>query len=332
MDSNKKTLKICEYCGAEFRAKKSTAKYCSNACRTKAYRKRNGIPAPDFSLLLKQKQDTFSQRQLSIMYNELNSLIIEQEVIEKKYQEAREKFDKALQTYENSKNNWSRENYHRRKNERDEIYRLYNNLIEKRHKIEENIREKEIKINRNELSSQNLIIKADEIKQLKYERFDLKGKWKRYFGTPYNNFSILLYSHKIVDGANLSVQFANYIQKFGSVIYFAVNKKPDPEFQELLKKNQVSGIDISFPVSKNEIEKIIVNGNYPIVFIDLSSDKTLNNSDIASIQRKYETKAIFLLLSYQNNISDRVNVLKEIFDSAYELKNKGNIKSLMKIY
>lgn len=257
---------------------------------------------------------------------------MEQEVIEKKFQEARKKFDKALKTYENSKNNWSRENYYRRKNERDEIYRLFNNLNEKRHVLEEKIRKQEISINRNELTSQNLIINADEIKRLKYEKFDLKGKWKRYFGTPYNNFSILLYSHRIADGANLTVQFANYMKKFGSVIYFAVNKKPDPGFQELLKKNQVSGIDISFPSSKNEIEKIIENGDYPVIFIDLSSDKTLNNSDIASIQRKYEHKAIFILLSEQKNISDRINVLKDIFDSTYELKNKGNAKSLMKMY
>jgi hypothetical protein len=34
----------CEHCGAEFEAKHSTAKYCSNSCRQKAYRSREEQP------------------------------------------------------------------------------------------------------------------------------------------------------------------------------------------------------------------------------------------------------------------------------------------------
>ena len=40
--------KKCEQCGDYFEAKRNTAKYCSNSCRTMAHRKRNNLPEPEF--------------------------------------------------------------------------------------------------------------------------------------------------------------------------------------------------------------------------------------------------------------------------------------------
>lgn len=36
----------CAVCGAAFELARSDAKYCSNACKTKAYRERRGQPQP----------------------------------------------------------------------------------------------------------------------------------------------------------------------------------------------------------------------------------------------------------------------------------------------
>ena len=40
--------KQCEHCGIAFDTKRQDAKFCGNACRTSAHRKRNGLPEPSF--------------------------------------------------------------------------------------------------------------------------------------------------------------------------------------------------------------------------------------------------------------------------------------------
>ena len=72
--------KSCLQCNKTFEAKKEGAKYCSNGCRTKAHRKRNGIAEPSFlGSIGKDKTD----KQINPLYLNLKATL---EANEKHYQ------------------------------------------------------------------------------------------------------------------------------------------------------------------------------------------------------------------------------------------------------
>lgn len=71
-------IKRCEICGRQFSAKRSTAKYCSNGCKQKAYRHHQGYPfagelkEPDVRLTLTEEDVRSVVQQAHITASDLS--------------------------------------------------------------------------------------------------------------------------------------------------------------------------------------------------------------------------------------------------------------------
>ena len=84
--------KICMRCNKPFDAYSKTAKYCSNGCRTQAYKLRHGIPFPDFDNIgaIRRVPSTTERllvekinenKEIENRYNEINKKVKDKEII-----------------------------------------------------------------------------------------------------------------------------------------------------------------------------------------------------------------------------------------------------------
>ncbi len=284
--------KNCEYCGNSFTAKRKSAKYCSNACRTKAYRKRNGIPFPDFSQIITSRNPSAEQRQQQMRYDELNAILFEENAAEKKYLSAKRDYDLSLDNYRKFPTNWSRDNSERRKKEFFEVRNVYSEIKNQRIKLEKLIKENRISIEREKLQRKGLVLNANDIKQRKFEVIRLNGKWKELLGRPSRLFSMIIYGKKKSGKTTFALQLAEHLKEYGSVLYIGIEDKFSFKMQHKLQKLDISDIDISRAKNMSEIDYVISKGSYHFVFIDDAVRAFLTDMDIEELKQKYQSSSI----------------------------------------
>jgi hypothetical protein len=335
-----KVTKVCDYCGKEFSAKRDEAKFCSASCRTKAYRKRHGIPFPDFSKLVTTKMPTEKESKLMMLNDELNTTNIEERTLEKQYKIVLEKYEQALNNYEHSPDNWSRENSLRKKKELDEVKNILSDKQLKRLALEKQITELQVGIDREFLENRQLIMSADDIIQMKFDILDLDGKWKELLGKPSSNFFLIIYGPAKSGKTSFALQFANYIKMFGSVVYIAVYEKISLSIQQKLIDNQITGIDLSRAKNKMEIDFVIKKGKYDFVFIDSAAHASLNVGDIEEMKIKFPRTSFITVfqVSEADNIQlsdkfkQRCDILVHINDGIATSVGRLNPKRQFRIF
>jgi hypothetical protein len=328
----KEIIKIaCEYCSKEFTSKKHTAKYCSNACRTKAYRKRNGLPFPDFSQLITSKLPSQNERKLILFYDELNNYMLEEKALDKSYKDSLQKYEKSLKFFENNPSTWSRDYSARRQ---IEVSELKSNLLKKqkdRIDTEKKIAELQKGIERDRLVKKGFIISADDLAGLKFTRLVFDGVWSDLFDSPHHNFIMIVYGKPNSGKTTFSMQFANYLKKFDSVVYIAIDEKFGASIQQKLLKNDIKGIDISWAKTRQEIEFVIRKGSYKFVFIDSMSQAFLSFADIDEFRRKFRDCAFILIIEIKLEIDDNTRQkFKSSSDILVEIESgNANVKGII---
>jgi hypothetical protein len=303
MPSDKITI-ACEYCGKEFSSKKRTAKYCSNACRTKAYRKRNGLPFPDFSQLVTSKLPSQNERKLMLLYDELNTYMLEEKALEKNYKEAHYKYEKSLKFFDESQSSWSRDYSSRRQIEVNEIRENLLKIQKSRIDTEKKIADIQKGIERDKLIKRGLIMSADDLTEMKFTKINFDGLWADMFGSPPHNFNLIIYGKPNSGKTTFAMQFANYLKKLGSVIYIAIDEKYGVSIQQKILKNKVQGIDISWAKTRQEIEFVLRKGSYKFVVIDSMNQAFLSFSDIDNFRRGFYDCAFILIIETKLDSDD----------------------------
>jgi hypothetical protein len=323
-----KILKTCEFCGKEFIAKRQAAKYCSNACKTKAYRVRNDIPSPDFSEIIPAKLPSEKERKLLFLRDELNKIIFEEAALEKDYKLHNDKYEKALRIYEESPSVWSRDYSERRRISYNEIRSKLVNLQIERVKLEKEIEKVQRGLDREILNKKQLILTSDEIRLMRFNTIEFEGKWKEVFGNPANNFHIIITGNPKSGTSTFALQFADYIKKFGAVVYMAVQEQLSFTFQQKIIRYNISGIDLSKAKTKQEIEYVIKKGNYDFIFIDSINNNVMRMSDLAEIKKKYPKTALITVvqLSKPGDIREIYRLQHEC-DIFVEVTNNGIAKA-----
>ena len=322
--------KICEYCGKKFEAKRKAAKFCSSSCRTKAYRKRHGIPSPDFTKIITSKMPSENERKLMLLFDELNTMKIEERGLENSYKLRLERYKQALKSYENAPNNWSRENSARRQKEFDEIRNVLQDKINTRIELEKIIEDLQKGIDRESLEEKKLIISADELRQMKFNILQFEGVWKTLFGKPPSNFHMLVSGSPKSGKSHFALQFANYVKEFGSVVYIAVDESLSLSIQRKIIRNDIYGIDLSRAKNRNEIEYVVKKGRYDFVFIDSASQAMLSAAAIEEMQVKFQNVSfinIFLntkekYIAEKNKFKQYCDILVDIHDGIAKAKGR----------
>ncbi len=321
--ANYSIIKTCQYCGKEFTAKRKEAKFCSASCRTKAYRKRHGIPFPDFSTLVQTNIPSEKENKLLILNNELQNLIEKENELQKDYQNLNKKYLNALEIYKNNQNNWSRENTNRRKKELSEINAILLDISLKKKKIVNNIQNLQKGIDREYLENRQLIMSADELKKMKFDILKFSGIWEELLGQPPSNFFMIIYGQAKSGKTTFSLKFANYLKNFGSVVYIAVYERISFTLQRKLIDYDISGIDISRAKNKGEISFVVNKGKYDFVIIDSAIQASLNIGDIEEM--KVQNPNTSFITVFQVSEADNIK-LSEIYKQRCDILvniNKG---------
>ena len=301
----KPIIKWCQYCSSQFNAKKESAKFCSKACRTKAYRKRHGIPFPDFSHLVTSKLPTEKERELVVKYDELNSLMLREKAVEKNFQVMLERYKHASENSLQTNSQWSRENLFRRRIEFDQTKTILADIKSERCKLEKLIEDIEFGIETEKMEKKKLIVSADELRNMKFDLLKFDGDWKALLGNPPCNFHLLVYGSEKSGKSSFALQLANYVKKFGSVVYIALDEKLGMSIQRKIISNNITGIDLSKARRKNEISYVIKKGGYKFVVFDSLIQIFISEIDLDDIKAKNPTIS-FIIVMPISGAADRV--------------------------
>ncbi len=311
-----KPTKICEYCQTEFVSSRKDAKFCTNACRTKAYRQRNGIPAPDFTKLSKPRHESIKEQQLQILQDDFQTILISEISLEKKYEEFFERYEQAVENYERSNNQWSRDYLSRKQKEYFDIKHDLFEVDERKRHLQKQIEDLEGEIGRDILLDNELIFTTESIRTMKFATLQFQGKWFEFLGNPLANFHMIAYGLPKSGKTEFAFQFANYLTQFGSVLYINSDEQISPLIQTRIKELNISDIHFSKARQKKEIEYIMQNGRYDFVFIDSCNQAQISISDLEYFRHKHPKIAVIAV--FQISIAEKIAGL-------YSFKNSWDL-------
>jgi hypothetical protein len=318
---NNTESKWCEYCGKQFSSTRESAKYCSNACRTKSYRQRHNIPSPDFSKIVSSKMPTENERRIMVLADELSILRQEELHLEERYKVFLSRYEQAMILYESSHTNWSSDNFSRRRKEFDEFkVRLFDKQQE-RIRVERDIETLQIHIDRDKLDQRGLIVKADEIRKIKFDTIKLAPRWNRLFGELSKNFHLTILGQPKSGKSSFAMQFADSLKDLGRVVYFDVDDLVGLTTQQKIIEYNIRGIDLSSAKNKKEFEYVIKKGKYNFVFIDSCTQAYLSIKELNLLKRKYpgiSFTTIYSVTDIDNN--EETSILKLGCDVYVEIK------------
>ncbi len=313
------STKICKNCGKPFTPKRKHGVYCKESCRIAAYKKREGIPLPDFSLL---KNNNLPSRE-EIRKRELNGLMSEaaarinqiersmktDQIDEQAYSitiEQKRKHTEWLNASDPKDRVWSREpkkisDYdlqraeertlrasEKLKPKREEINQLLKN-IQKYQKELESL-EQEIYISKNKTA--NKLHTASSLNETTFETLDFAGEWKTLLGVPERGFTALIYGEKFCGKSTFALKLADYLTKFGKVIYFSVEEGVKMTMQNKLRTLGItnSKLNISSEQLPEAIMKMAKKFDFAIIdsltTADISADD-LRNAKLANAKTAY---------------------------------------------
>ncbi|MDQ1267025.1 MAG: hypothetical protein QG635_2178 [Bacteroidota bacterium] len=310
----KSIVQWCEYCGKIFHTNRKEAKYCSNSCRTKAYRKRHGIPFPDFSKLVTSKSPSEDEYQAMLLYDELNSALLEEKAVENKYKMMLRRYENALDSYEKSPSAWSGDYLERRRREYLEAKSELTDKAGERKKIEEKSARIQTLLEHDKLNKKKLIISAEDLKGLQFNVLQFEGIWRRLLGKPHKNFRLVVIGAAISGKTTFSLKFANYLKDFGKVVYILNQDKITPKFQNKLVQLDISKIDFSPTSNKSEIKYILKNSDYDFIFYNASPKAKLNVNDINEILTLKPESAFIYILQQLERQDDEIAMIQQLCD------------------
>lgn len=309
-------IKWCDYCGKKFEAVKDTAKYCSNACRTKSYRQRNGLPSPDFNKINSPAMPPENEKQYLLLKEELTEIIAQEIAYERNYKSMFIKFEEANNLLETSPSNWSRDNFERRKKE---FIETKNHLIEQQNKriiAESSIRLLRRNLDKEKIVGEGLIASAEEISRLNNLFLDFNGKWLKYFGSPQVNFFMLISGSPKSGKSTLALIFSNYLKQFGNVMFFAVDEKFGLTLQNKIIRYKISEIQFSKAKNKYEISNVLADSDYNFVFIDSLNQTGMSFGDLEELRFIYPKTSFIIILQ---TVGSREHKSNHLFKHACDI-------------
>jgi hypothetical protein len=308
-------MKTCQNCGKPVASASRGAKYCSNACRTDAYRKRHSIAPPAF---LQRKRKAFlspdEEREVQRLQREIQNYEKVISPLEEEYSR-RHKTLLLFQTYGRG------ESYNLDNSKRDikaQIIEIldttncpnYSDVKRDAEKYETKISqlEKELLTRQRRVvkildgakaresvkrTSRGVMTGADLV-NMKFDTLPLVDHWGELVGHPAQNFYAIVWGDAKAGKSYFSLGFAQYLTHFGKVAYIATEEG----ISETLRKKvaDVGALDVEIVDTKELKEMIprILDANF--VFIDSGTKIGLEPEDVSFLRESYPDTAFIILL------------------------------------
>ena len=312
------STKICKNCGKTYTPKRKHGVYCKESCRIAAYKKREGIPLPDFSLLKSNlpSREEIRKRELNGLMSEAAARINQIErsmktdqIDEQAYSiaiEQKRQHTEWLNASAPKDRVWSRapkqiHDYDLQRAE-ERTLRASEKLKPKREEINQLLKtiqrygkeleslEQEIYISKNKTAGK--LHTALSLSEMTFETLDFTGEWKTLLGVPERGFTALIYGEKFCGKSTFALKLADYLTKFGTVIYFSVE-----EGAKMTMKNKLQALGITNPklnITSEQLPEAIMKAakKYDFAIIDslttadISADD-LRNAKLANAKTAY---------------------------------------------
>ncbi|MFP4369448.1 MAG: hypothetical protein ACLFR2_07705 [Candidatus Kapaibacterium sp.] len=290
------TEKICDYCGKPYTAKRGTSKYCSNACRTKAYRNRKNIPEPDFKSKSPSITASENELRLKLLLSDLKNFSNKEKDLENNFSSVEKKFRQSLKTYENSPTPWTREYYFRRQKEYDEVKNDLFFCRKQKKAILEKIQSTERDILKEKSFHADLIVNSDELLKMHFPILRLKGEWENFMGSLKRNFTLFISGPERSGKTIFCLRFADMLKDFGKVVYFALSDTIGLALQKKVRDFGISNIDICKAHNYKEFELVVNQGGYDFFVIDQIDISGISAGDFLRIRKNHPDIALTVSL------------------------------------
>lgn len=132
----------------------------------------------------------------------------------------------------------------------------------------------------------------NKLMNMQFDSLDLDGGWENFMQNPAKNMKVAIWGAPKNGKTAGSLQFANYLTKFGKVLYNFADQGFNKSTQDLWKQSGLANNDKAEPSDTQtlaDLEKEIATGKYTFVFIDMISDY-INKENI----KPYEFKERFM--------------------------------------
>lgn len=331
------TLRYCEVCGKPIPEKKKSAKYCSAGCKSKAYRKRQGIDEPsfltvsgnnkilnnslepserkeiesikieikNFEKILEAKKQEFESAHLKLINYQLGLIKIELPEIKAPKPHKKnatwdevDKYNAEVKLYNELINNYDSLIEEEVNNQ---IYKPYNTISEFYKKINSEIIAREERIKRimsfvevRALSKDKHSIKAKDFIKMNFDTLNFKDKYLELIGKPTKNFYGMIWGDAKSGKSYFSIEFAQYLTRFGNVCYFAVEEGGGETLKNKIINLQAYDIDLEF--TKNIPDIFKKAKQYDFIFIDSVTKIDLQPDELERLRLLAPKTAIIAIL------------------------------------
>ena len=132
----------------------------------------------------------------------------------------------------------------------------------------------------------------NKLMNMQFDSLDLDEGWENFMQNPAKNMKVAIWGAPKNGKTAGSLQFANYLTKFGNVLYNFADQGFNKSTQDLWKQSGLSSNTKAEPSDTQtlaDLEKEIATGKYTFVFIDMISDY-INKENI----KPYEFKERFM--------------------------------------
>lgn len=258
--------RVCKNCGKVFTPKRKHGAYCKESCRIADYKKRHGIPTPDFSLISKTKIATKEQinqaeiqshlrtllGQYTVLENQEKPLLVQEQAYEKEMQRKREYDEKRARgefTYSYVGDydiKRAVERTERATIELKPIRAKKAELVTKIEKARAELSKIEQIIYIEENKTANKLHTAASIVSKQFDALEFQGKWKTLLGKPERGFTAIVYGEKFSGKSTFALSFLHYLSRFGKCIFFSVEEGVKMTLQNKLKELGITGNSIMF--------------------------------------------------------------------------------------
>jgi hypothetical protein len=141
------------------------------------------------------------------------------------------------------------------------------------------------------------VMGAAELIEYKYDSYNFDGKWKDLMGCPAKSFHCMVFGRPKNGKSIWSFQFANYLTRFGKVLYIAAEEGFSATLQQKLAEFGGVSDNMYFANYRNfeQIREALKQNNYEFVVIDSINFINLEPEDV-EILKSENKKTAFITI------------------------------------